>query len=70
MPKVLRFVIWNMASGFLLGATTALVIVVVDPDALGHGHSIQPLPLFMQIYAFGASFALGSLATALMGKID
>lgn len=70
MPKALRLVIRNMASGFLLGATTALVIVVVEPDAVGHGHSIQPLSLVMQIYAFGASFALGSLATALMGKFD
>ena len=55
---------------FLLGAITALVIVAQNPEALGHSGSIEPVALFMQIFAFGASFAMGSLGTALMGKID
>lgn len=70
MPKLLRFLIWHLSSGFALGALTALVIAVSFPHALGHDGAIEPVALLLQIYAFGASFALGSLGTALMGKID
>ena len=70
MPSLLRFLFWHLLSGFLLGTMTALVIVAQNPQALGHNASIEPVALFMQIFAFGASFAMGSLGTALMGKID
>lgn len=70
MPKLLRFLIWHLLTGFLLGAITALVIVIRDPHALGHGDTIDLLAFSMQLFAFGASFAMGSLGTALMGKID
>ena len=70
MPMLLRFLFWHLSSGFLMGAITALVIVAQNPEALGHSGSIEPVALFMQIFAFGASFAMGSLGTALMGKID
>ncbi|OCP06325.1 MULTISPECIES: hypothetical protein [unclassified Ensifer] len=70
MPKLVRFLIWHMSSGFVLGALTAMAIAVLYPHALGHRDAIDPLALVLQIFAFGASFALGSLGTALMGKID
>jgi hypothetical protein len=70
MHMLLRFLIWHLSSGFALGALTALVIAVSFPHALGHDRAIEPVALFLQIYAFGASFALGSLGTALTGKID
>ena len=70
MPSLLRFLFWHLSSGFLLGAMTALVIVAENPQALGYNGSIEPVALLMQIFAFGASFAMGSLGTALMGKID
>ena len=70
MPSLLRFLFWHLSSGFLLGTMTALVIVAQNPQALGHNGSIVPVALLMQIFAFGASFAMGSLGTALMGKID
>jgi len=70
MPRLLKFLIWHLSSGFALGALTALVITNSFPGVLGHDREIEPVALFLQIYAFGASFALGSLSTALMGKID
>ncbi|WP_143348560.1 hypothetical protein [Ensifer adhaerens] len=70
MPKLVRFVIWHMFSGFIIGTLTALVIVVLNPHALGHTGVIDPLAFTLQGFAFGASFALGSLGTALMGRID
>ncbi|MGO4622557.1 hypothetical protein AB4Z34_17150 [Ensifer sp. 2YAB10] len=70
MPTLLRFLIWHLSSGFLLGAFTALAIATQNPEILGHSGAIEPLALVMQVFAFGASFAMGSLGTALMGKID
>jgi hypothetical protein len=61
----LAFVVW-----LCIGSPYALVIAVSFPHALGHDGAIEPVALLLQIYAFGASFALGSLGTALMGKID
>lgn len=55
MPMLLRFLIWHLSSGFALGALTALVIAVSFPHALGHDRAIEPVALFLQIYAFGAS---------------
>ncbi|WDZ81922.1 hypothetical protein PWG15_34060 (plasmid) [Ensifer adhaerens] len=59
-----------MFSGFVIGTLTAVVILAFYPRALGHTSVIDPLALALQIYAFGASFALGSLGTALMGRVD
>ncbi|MBD9650352.1 hypothetical protein IB267_18585 [Ensifer sp. ENS09] len=70
MPKLLRFIIWHLSTGFALGAVTTLVIAFRYPHALGHDGAIEPIALLLQIYAFGASFALGCLGTALMGKIE
>lgn len=70
MPKLVRFVVTHMLSGFIIGTLTGLTIVGLFPHSLGHGDLIDPLALALQIYAFGASFALGSLGTALMGRID
>ncbi|KQW34886.1 hypothetical protein ASD02_16805 [Ensifer sp. Root1252] len=66
MPTLIRFVILNVGVGFLLGAATAASIAIVAPGALGHGEGLDPLAFGLQIYAFGASFGLGALATALM----
>lgn len=70
MPKLVRFVVWHMCSGFVIGALTGLIVIAFHPHALGHSNGVDPLALALQIYAFGASFALGSLGTALMGRID
>ncbi len=45
---------------------SAALIVKIAPVALGHGQSLDPLAFGLQIYAFGASFGLGALATALI----
>ena len=68
MPKLLRFIIWHLSTGFALGAVTTLVIAFRYPHALGHDGAIEPIALLLQIYAFGASFALGCLGTALMER--
>ncbi|MGF6178495.1 hypothetical protein [Ensifer sp. 4252] len=65
MPELVRFTIFHMSYGALLGTVTVIVMILISPDALGHGSCIHPLALLLQLYAFSAAFALGSLATAL-----
>lgn len=66
MPELITFMIRHFANGFLLGAATALAVALLLPDsmaALVIAESVAGLALV--VFAFGSSFGMGSLATAL-----
>ncbi|ASY63484.1 hypothetical protein SJ05684_c20420 [Sinorhizobium sojae CCBAU 05684] len=63
MPKLIGFMITHIAVGFLIGSLAAIALVLLHP---ADGEGLQPLALWLRIFALGAPFALGSLATALM----
>lgn len=65
MPELVRFTITHMSYGGLLGIVTAATMIFIRPEVFGHGNGIEYIALLLQLYAFGATFSLGSLATAL-----
>ncbi|OHV77983.1 hypothetical protein [Ensifer sp. LCM 4579] len=67
MPKLIGFMITHMTAGFLIGSLAAIALVLLYPAP---AEGLQPLALWLKIFALGAPFALGSLATALMLDAD
>ncbi|MCG5480291.1 hypothetical protein [Sinorhizobium alkalisoli] len=63
MPKLIGFMITHMTVGFLIGTLAAIALVLLHP---AEPEGLQPLALWLKIFALGGPFALGSLATALM----
>lgn len=62
MPTLLRFITVNLAIGFLIGMVVGTCFVTIGQGSVALS---QPLAVAMIIWAFGASFALGMLSTAL-----
>lgn len=63
MPHLVRFLLVNLAAGFLIGAAVGACFVLSGANAeLFEG---QPLGTAMLLWAFGASFGLGMLGTGL-----
>ncbi|NRP21885.1 hypothetical protein LPJGGPFB_05144 [Ensifer adhaerens] len=65
MPRLVRFTIVHMSYGGLVGILTATAMMMIRPEAFGHGGGVEYIALMLQLYAFAATFSLGSLATAL-----
>ncbi|WP_438754309.1 hypothetical protein [Pararhizobium sp. O133] len=66
MPPLVWFVVRNFASGFALGMFAALSVVTVAPSFLiAQLVSTSPVGLWLMIFAYGSTFGLGYLVTAL-----
>lgn len=63
MPALIRFMISNFTTGFLLGAATALALMLAR-QLPSSNH--EPLAIWLQVFALGAPFGLGFLGTALL----
>lgn len=71
MPKLIAMIISQFANGFLLGAGAALATVIAWPDSMPArvvGESVAGL--FLILFAFGSTFGMGALATALWLDVD
>lgn len=71
MPVLAAFVIRHFGNGFLLGSAAALAAIALWPETMAArlvGENIASLVLVL--FAFGASFGMGSLATALWMETD
>lgn len=66
MPALAMFMIRHFSNGFLLGAGAAVAVALAWPDSTAARLASESLPsLALFLYATGASFGMGSLATAL-----
>lgn len=66
MPALIAFMIRHFGNGFLLGAAAALAAVLLSPGSMAAqvvAESVAGSALV--VFAFGSSFGMGSLATAL-----
>ena len=63
MPDLVICMIVRLATGFPLGATIAVTLLIFVPDALGRPGTA--LEMWLPIYGLGSCFALGCLATSL-----
>lgn len=71
MPVLVEFMICRFANGFLLGAATALGLVLAWPDSMAARVVFESFAGFILItFAFGSSFGMGMLATGLWLDID
>lgn len=64
MPTLIQFLLVRLSTGFLLGAALAGALVAINGPALGNPDSALEVGLLM--YAFGSSFAIGYLASAMV----
>ena len=64
MPTLIHFLLVRLSTGFLLGAALAGALVAINGPALGNPDSALEVGLLM--YAFGSSFAIGYLASAMV----
>lgn len=62
MPALIRFMISNFLTGFLLGAAAALALILVRQSP-SSGREL--LAVWLQIFALASPFGLGFLGTAL-----
>lgn len=66
MPLLIAFMIRNFSNGFLLGCAAALALVLAAPSSPAASAATSgALALLLFMFALGATFGLGSLATAL-----
>ena len=66
MPALIAFMIRHFGNGFLLGAAAALAAALLSPGSMAAqvvAESVAGSALV--VFAFGSSFGMGSLATAL-----
>lgn len=66
MMPLVWFVLRNFTNGFALGMFAALSIVIVAPSSLiAQLVSTSPVGLGLMVFAYGSTFGLGSVVTAL-----
>ncbi len=65
MQGLIPFVLVNLATGFLIGIAVGLFFVARAGLLPGGEFESDPLSAVLLLYAFGAPFSLGYLATAL-----
>ncbi|CDZ62063.1 hypothetical protein [Neorhizobium galegae] len=65
MPALIRFMLHHLVIGFAIGAAAAIVLLAIQPQRLVNASELR-LVVCLYVLGLGASFALGSLATALM----
>uniref|UniRef100_UPI003100BE37 hypothetical protein n=1 Tax=Neorhizobium sp. EC2-8 TaxID=3129230 RepID=UPI003100BE37 len=70
MPTLIRFMLHHLAVGFAIGAVAAIVLLTIQPSRLVNASELWWLAVCLYVFSLGASFALGSLATALMMDTD
>ena len=71
MPLLITFMIRNFSNGFLLGCATSLALVLAVPSSpAAYAATNDALALALFMFALGAPFGLGSLATALFLNQD
>jgi hypothetical protein len=66
VPPLIRYIILNFANGFSVGALAALSLELLSADAT----AVEPLVLWLKVFALGAPFGIGALATALVVDAD
>lgn len=66
MPALVVIVIRSFSNGFLIGAATALLVILVQPSSMAARFAAESLAgLSLVLFSTGSSFGIGSLATAL-----
>lgn len=63
MTSLVRFLIVNLAGGFVLGLATGCAYVVLNMDAAFFVH--EPLAAALVLWGFAATFAIGAVGTGL-----
>lgn len=63
MSSLLRFLLFNLLGGFSLGLMTGACFLLTNGNATLFAG--QPLAAAMVLWAFGSSFGMGMLGTAL-----
>lgn len=63
MPVLIRYILVRISLGFILGASSAIGIILLSPGVVSA--PAHPAEILFIVYGLGSTFALGYLATAL-----
>lgn len=63
MTQLVRFMLFNLTAGFLIGLVVGLAFMLASD--LTHLAAQEPLAAIMLLWGFGASFGMGVLGTGL-----